>query len=221
MAISLYQSLISTVKVPAGAENFMEKKPVTDLPSLIVEARRVASVVQPYIQPAMKNSSTPYLVLALCQLFFIRRFNYCLLPYFIYSVFHALNYLRTLLPSLNISTEKKENWKNLIGNFIVKYNTKCMQWVVSLELYCLLVFIFRAIWGVLSWNRVKVNLFGAFIWFWFICVRWDESLLVKKIITNLVTYSDGVFADPRVPPIARQYYAHLKQLIIGAKQKVA
>lgn len=222
LAISIYQASSlqqkQKDKTTDGAETKIpQREPLTDINSWIQEANRLYAIAKPQLKPLLSNQSTPYLLLALCQWMFLKKLVISLVPFTIFAFFHVLTHMRNyVIPSLSfISTPTKEKIKSILENANKKLSPVALLMTVYIEILCFFVYLGNAFsWFLLKLigrgNGFFVNLLAIIVWFVFLNIRYDESIIVKKVVHNLVSIVDGLAADPRVPPQLSNYWGQTK-----------
>ncbi|CAG59455.1 uncharacterized protein GVI51_G03641 [Nakaseomyces glabratus] len=153
----------------------------------------------------LTNENVLYFALALVW-FFTPRFSLSLVPYFMFSVFHVLVYLKTtLLPQVfNQTVESKSKVVMFIDKFVLDYNERCMYWVSTTELLMLFLLFVRA---VLFFSRSWIVLV---VFTLFIKVKYETSKYMQAAFAQWRVRMDGVISHPSVPPQIKSLYNQLK-----------
>ncbi|KAF3914172.1 hypothetical protein AA313_de0210345 [Arthrobotrys entomopaga] len=171
------------------------------------------------------DENVQYLVMALIWLL-TSPIYIALLPFTIYSTFHFLTYLRTALipvilptppppagvtsPSSSSGSPQpaKKGGANMVSEIISKFvkthYENSMSIVANLELALWL----RLFLGCLVFYNSLVLLV---IYTVFLRIRYAQSPFVRQAVSVAEGRMDGLVADPRVPPAARNVWASIKE----------
>ncbi|CCH61218.1 hypothetical protein TBLA_0E01610 [Henningerozyma blattae CBS 6284] len=154
-----------------------------------------------------RNDNAQYLGLALLWLF-TSRFPFALVPYFMFSLFHGLIYLKTtLLPHVCKWNSTNSKTVREISTFVHTYNDRCMHYVGVTELFILVLAILRAIlWFPNSW---MVLIFYSI----FMKLKYESSKYTKAAFAQWRVRLDGLIAHPSVPLPVKQMYTNAKLLL--------
>lgn len=157
----------------------------------------------------LQNENVLYFTLSLLW-FLTPSFTFTLLPYSIFALFHALNYLKnTLLPQVFNMTLENSKVVVFINKFINDYNERCMHWVGTSELSLLLILILR----ILAWyprSLIVIVLYSVFI-----KLRYENSKYMKTAFAQWRVRLDGVFAHPSIPPQVKLWYSKGKMALVN------
>lgn len=148
-----------------------------------------------------------YFILASVWLFMPQN-SITILPYFIFSLFHGLRYLQTVLLPKVLQLAETNPWIVRIKNFNRDYNERCMYWVASIELLTLVQSIFKALlWYPNSW-------IALFIYAVFIKVRYENSKYLTSVCSQWRVRLDGIISHPSIPPTLKRFYNTAKLRLI-------
>ncbi|KAI8375598.1 hypothetical protein EDC96DRAFT_495866 [Choanephora cucurbitarum] len=170
-----------------------------------------------YARKLVMDENAQYLVLALFW-FFSSPITVTLIPFFTFSTFHALGYIRTniipnLFPRPANSGDASPAWQaqtqQQIKTLTDKYYGAAMRFVAQSEVT---VIALRLVVGLLRLNFMPLILFAQFLRF-----RYHLSTYTRQTFTELRVKLDSLLlppsADPRIPPVATKAYITLKDLI--------
>lgn len=166
------------------------------------------------ITPAslLQNGDFLYFVMALIWSF-TPKFTLSLIPYAMFSLFHVLIYLKSiLLPEvfgLNASNSKVVSF---IDKYVRDYNERCMYWVGSVELSILVCLLVR----VLFWYPRSIILFLSYALF--VKFRFENSKYMKSAFAQWRVRLDGIMSHPSIPIPLKQAYNQSKSLLIRISQ---
>lgn len=212
-----------------GASDIPPREPLTDLSSWVAEAYRLWAIARPQLRPLLANASTPYLVLAIFQWLVLKRVSLTLVPFAIFAFFHLLAHVKTaVVPRAPLSTPTKENIKQGLETLSARLGQPALVATVYIELACFALYVGN----LLSWLLLKLvgrgsgfvaNVLGVAVWFLFLNVRYNESIVVKGVVARVVAVADALAADPRAPPQLAHAWARAKttSALIFNRVKVA
>lgn len=166
------------------------------------------------ISPAALVQNGDVLYFALAFLWFVTpRFSLSLIPYAMFSLFHVLIYLKSiLLPEvLGLNTENSK-LVSFIANYVRNYNERCMYWVGSIELGLLFSLFVKA---VLCYQRSWILLVAYSL---FIKIRYENSKYMKAAFGQWRVRLDGVMSHPSIPLVVKQLYNKSKSSLIRLSQ---
>lgn len=162
------------------------------------------------ITPAslLQNGDVLYFLMAIVWTF-TPQFTLSLVPYMMFSVFHVLIYVKSiLLPevfNLNASNSKMVLF---IDNTVRSYNERCMYWVGSAELGILACLLLR----VIFWYPRSLVLFASYSTF--IKFRFENSKYMKSAFAQWRVRLDGIMSHPSIPIPLKKAYNKSKSLLI-------
>lgn len=156
----------------------------------------------------IQNENVLYFALALLW-FFTPIIGTSLLPFTIFSFFHALSYMdNTFLPKVCGFTKENSKLLAKMSQLIANYKDRSMYWVANIELSILSDLFRRALlWYPGSWiNLVLYTLF--------IKIRYENSKYMQSSCTQWKTRTDNIFNHRFVPTIAKQLYNSFQSIVI-------
>ncbi|KAH3901781.1 uncharacterized protein SCODWIG_00736 [Saccharomycodes ludwigii] len=166
--------------------------------------RRGAAGISNNIQGLISDVNFPYFIMAILWLLTPVNVIGCL-PFFIFSLFHSLTYLKSILlpqvfnPNLPIISK--------INSFLVTNQERSMIYSANLELACLFSVFFRALlWRPRSWIVLIAYIL-------FIRTRYHGSIFMQDSIRHWVVRLDGVLSSPNVNIKIKMAYTRLKAYI--------
>ncbi|KAI8386854.1 hypothetical protein BD560DRAFT_383000 [Blakeslea trispora] len=173
-----------------------------------------------YAQKLVLDENAQYLALALFW-FFSSPITVTLIPFFTFSTFHALGYIRTnIIPNLFPRPAASSNngdaplsWQaqtqQQIKVLTDRYYGAAMRFVAQSEVTIIAL---RLVLGLLRLNIAPLLAFSQFLRF-----RYHLSTYTRQTFTELRVKLDALLlppsADPRIPPVATKAYVTLKGLI--------
>lgn len=142
-----------------------------------------------------------------------------LVPYFCFSIFHFLSYLRTnVVPTFDITATQEGSQTigarfSKMSNIWVKANyEKAMRLVAAIEVLGLGS---RVALGVATFGYIfpSTSLTTLLVVVSFLRFRYFTSAFTRQQFSQLALQIDHAVADQRVPPVARQAWTTIKGLI--------
>jgi transmembrane protein 33 len=164
------------------------------------------------------DENTQYFVLALYW-FISEPVAIALVPYFCFSAFHFLTYVRTaVIPAIDPTATSPES--NSQGARICKLSEtwvkanyeKAMRLVAAIEVVAIGS---RVLFGVLTFGYLlpKTPITSLLVVVSFLRYRYFTSQFTRQQFTQLALKIDHAVADARVPPVIRQVWGTTKNLI--------
>ncbi|KAI8083362.1 uncharacterized protein B0P05DRAFT_467831 [Gilbertella persicaria] len=173
-----------------------------------------------YARKLVMDENAQYLLLALFW-FFSNPITVSLIPFFTFSAFHALGYIRTnIIPNLfprpttaSNSGDASVSWQaktqQQIKSLTDKYYGAAMRFVAQSEVTVIAV---RLLIGLLRLNFMPIILFAQFLRF-----RYHLSTYTRQTFTELRVKFDGLLlppsVDPRIPPVVTKAYITIRDMI--------
>ncbi|CEP12618.1 hypothetical protein [Parasitella parasitica] len=159
------------------------------------------------------DENTQYLIVAVFFLF-STRIAVTLIPFFIYSVFHVLEFVNTdLIPNLAPHQTKMQS---TINDIITKYHDKSMALVAKIEVCGVMA---RLVLGLFVFQS---SVLSVLVYTQFLRMRYYMSGYTREFLNELGTKTDRALtpptAHPKIPPAVINAYATLKEkLNLGAQ----
>lgn len=164
------------------------------------------------------DENTQYFVLAIYW-FVSEPIALALVPYFCFSVFHFLTYLRTnVIPTFDPSASSPDSQtpgarvSKLSQDWVKANHEKAMRLVAAIEVLALGS---RVFFGVLTFGYIlpSTSFTALMVVVSFLRYRYFTSAFTRQQFSQLALQIDHAVADQRVPPVARQGWATVKGLI--------
>ncbi|AMD21883.1 HFR028Wp [Eremothecium sinecaudum] len=158
------------------------------------------------ITELIQDENFLYCLLAMLWLF-TPRFLWTVPPFFIFSLFHALTYIKNVILPVVFQADDKNSLVQLISRFLRENHDKSLSWSCTSELLCYVVVIFRALaFRPSSW--IVFVLYSIFI-----KARYERSANMKTVVRKWEARVDGLVSHPQVPPALKRIYASSKMYI--------
>ncbi|ODQ67115.1 hypothetical protein NADFUDRAFT_45325 [Nadsonia fulvescens var. elongata DSM 6958] len=153
----------------------------------------------------LHDDNIHYLLIAFLWLFSARSFS-TLLPFIIFSTFHALTYVRShILPALGYPATSPLSTK--INLFIKAQNDRAMQFAASSELATLAsLFV-----SVISFNKAAWVKFAIYLIF--VRVRFEHSAFTKAALKTWEVKIDQLVAHPKAPVFLKSAWTNYKNFV--------
>lgn len=146
-------------------------------------------------------------IYALITLFWLLtpRFTFTMIPFIIFSLFHFLTYIHSVLLPTIFHFEEKDPYVQLISEFVRNNRDQSLVWSSNSEIFCFIIVTLRAIsWKQRSWTTFIV--YGLFI-----KLRYEKSKYMRNCIRKWEVRVDGLVSHPSVPSQLKYLYATLKR----------
>ncbi|SCV04066.1 LAMI_0H13146g1_1 [Lachancea mirantina] len=158
------------------------------------------------LQSLLREDNVLYVILAVMWLL-TPRLTITLVPYVVFSLFHVLTYVKSVvLPQLS-EQGQPSRLKGPIDNFVRENNGKSMLWVSFAELVCLLLVLVRALLCYRS-SWLVLLVFSAFI-----KIRYETSPHMRSCVKKWEVHVDGLVSHPQVPARVKGFYVRMKNQI--------
>lgn len=158
------------------------------------------------IKALAQDENVMYFAIALLWLL-TPRFTLTMIPFIIFSTFHFLTYMKSVLLPQVLQWNDENRYVALITKFIRENNDKSMVWSGSAELLCLIAVIFRALlWYPKSWLVL-------IIYSTFIKVRYEKSAYMRNCVKKWEVRADGIVSSPSLPSSLKSGYVKFKETI--------
>ncbi|AET40590.1 nucleoporin POM33 Ecym_6207 [Eremothecium cymbalariae DBVPG len=132
------------------------------------------------------------------------RFFMTIPPFFIFSAFHALTYVKSVFLPVVFSCDDQNATVQFISSFLRENHNKSLSWSCTSELLCFVVVIVRAVaWRRRSW--IVLVLYSLFV-----KARYERSANMRAVLRKWEVRLDGIVSHPSVPPRLKQVYASSK-----------
>ncbi|KAI8889572.1 hypothetical protein K501DRAFT_320261 [Backusella circina FSU 941] len=174
-----------------------------------------------YARNLVMDENAQYLMLAVFW-FFSSPIAVTLIPFAIFSIFHALGYVRTnIIPTVfprprtsGGAAASSNTWQvktqQQIKSLTDKYYSIAMSFVAQSEVTIIAV---RLVFGLLRLQFLPIFIFSQFLRF-----RYHLSTYTRQTFSDLRVKADALLlppnADPRIPPIVTKAYTTIQGLII-------
>lgn len=153
------------------------------------------------------NDNIQYLLLSIYW-FLVPIFPITILPYLMFSIFHSLIYIKTIILKKIFNIGSKDNkFVKLITNFITQYNERCMYYVGVIEILILLISIIRTI------LLFKCSIITLIIYSLFMKIKYDTNKYTKTAFSEWRVIIDGLISHPNVPLAVRAGYIKLQRIL--------
>lgn len=159
----------------------------------------------------LHDDNFQYFVVLLLLLVTPVMYSLSILPFLIFSVFHSLNYFKSvLLPLVSESLSGQKLLLTKVGNsiewFTKSYNEKLIEVSSMIEVFNLLIISLKSIIFWRNWYLLVVYTF-------FIKLRYMNSVHIRKIFSRLEVQIDGLVSHPSVPVQIKTSWIHVKGYI--------
>ncbi|KAG2195162.1 hypothetical protein INT46_011140 [Mucor plumbeus] len=166
-----------------------------------------------YFKRMLLDENTQYLIVATFFLF-SRRIAVTLIPFFVYSVFHVLEFVNSdLIPNVAPHQTKIQS---SIKDFVSKYYDTAMVLVAKIEVCGVMT---RLVLGLFVFRS---SILSILVYAQFLRMRYFMSEHTREFLTELGTKVDKALtpptAHPKIPPAVINAYATAKEkLTMGSK----
>ncbi|KAI8924016.1 hypothetical protein BC831DRAFT_467988 [Entophlyctis helioformis] len=162
-----------------------------------------------YVQRIVRDENTQYFMLALIWVS-SAPISVTLVPYFVFSFLHILNYVRNeIIPNtLGTSSALGNTVAQRLGTFVNANHAKAINLVANHEVWVVMPF------TILTIFMGQTSLFTPLVYAQFLSFRYAFSPVTKQVFRGVETKFDGWLANPRVPEWGRTGYRKVKELIV-------
>ncbi|KAF8591986.1 hypothetical protein K439DRAFT_1626484 [Ramaria rubella] len=180
------------------------------------KALGVPSPTTGFVQKALADENVQYFLLALFW-WFSKPIPIALLPYVVFSLFHALTFLRTtILPRVippppppqgaTPNTPQQSGLAKSIQSWVKSNYDGAMRITALAELLIL----FRVSLGALTFQN---SLLTPIIYAHFVRQRYYHSAFTREALVKVTGLIDGYASNPSLPPIVKQIWVSFKRVI--------
>ncbi|KAI9247769.1 hypothetical protein EDC94DRAFT_625616 [Helicostylum pulchrum] len=161
---------------------------------------------QSFFKRVLLDENTQYLIVAV-YFFLTKRIAITLLPFYIYSVFHVMEYTeKHLIPTFAPTQTKIQQ---SINNLMNTYHSKAMEYAAKIEICGVMT---RLVLGLFVF---KSTILSILIYAQFLRMRYYMSTDSREFLTELGSKVDRFLtpptAHPNVPPAVLKAYATVKE----------
>ncbi|SCU83469.1 LAME_0C05292g1_1 [Lachancea meyersii CBS 8951] len=154
-------------------------------------------------QLLLRDDNSMYVAIAVMW-FLTPRLTLTMIPYVVFSFFHFLTYLKSVLLPQVFEIGPNSRLTVLIDNFIRENNDRSMVWSSFSELVCVAVVLVRALlWYPRSW-------IVALVYCLFIKIRYETSPYTRSGVKRWEVRLDGLMSHSGVPAAIKNAYVHFK-----------
>ncbi|SCU99949.1 LANO_0F04478g1_1 [Lachancea nothofagi CBS 11611] len=154
-------------------------------------------------QLLLRDDNSMYVAIALMW-FLTPRLTVTMVPYVVFSFFHFLTYLKSVILPQVFEIGPDSRLSTIIDRFIRENNDRSMVWSSFSELVCVIVVLVRALlWYPRSW-------IVAVVYCLFIKIRYETSPYTRSGIKRWEVRLDGLMSHPGVPVALKNGYVHFK-----------
>ncbi|CEP64118.1 nucleoporin POM33 LALA0_S10e02806g [Lachancea lanzarotensis] len=154
-------------------------------------------------QLLLRDDNSLYVAIAVMW-FLTPRLSVTMIPYVVFSFFHFLTYLKSVLLPQVFEIGPDSRLTVLIDNFIRQNNDRSMVWSSFSELVCVAIVLVRALlWYPRSW-------IVAVVYCLFIKIRYETSPYTRSGVKRWEVRLDGLLSHPSVPVAVKNAYVHFK-----------
>ncbi|GAA5815786.1 hypothetical protein MFLAVUS_009301 [Mucor flavus] len=167
---------------------------------------------QSFFKRVLLDENMQYLIVAV-YFFFTKRIAITLLPFYIYSVFHVMEYTEQhLIPTFApTQTKIQESIKSIMNT----YHSKAMEYAAKIEVCGVMT---RLVLGLFVF---KSTILSILIYAQFLRMRYYMSADTREFLTELGSKVDRFLtpptAHPKVPPAVINAYATVKEKMAPKK----
>ncbi|SCW04365.1 LAFE_0H11914g1_1 [Lachancea fermentati] len=174
--------------------------------SVIIDQQHLRSTNKTSPRDLLLDDNVLYLGVALLWIA-TPRLTITMVPYVVFSLFHFLTYLKSVLLPQVFHLSENSKILTLVDSFVRQNNDKSMNWSSFSELCCLIIVLLRALlWYPRSW-------IVAIIYSVFIKVRYEKSPYMKSCVKKWEVRLDGLVSHPKVFPQVKNIYMQFKSNI--------
>ena len=173
---------------------------------ILYKAHGIPKLNMQYAQKVFMDENSQYFIMAIIWVSGVP-LRATLLPYALFSLFHALTYIRTeFIPKLFPGHSVAKSIGDRLAPFVQTYQPKAIWAVARIELWLVLPFTFIGIfWGA--------SLFTPFLYCQFLSFRYLLSAQTKQAVKEMETKFDGWILNTGVPEWGKQTYKTIKNLV--------
>lgn len=171
--------------------------------AIIIRQKYSVSGVKPTVSQLFAEDNVHYIGLAVVMLF-TRKFFLTLLPFAIFSFFHALTYIKSyILPAIDYTGPAT----GYIDRIVKGWNEPLTAAVASIET----VVLFQLIFSALTFRKGSwIQLLGFLAFF---RLRFASSPYTRNTVRSLEVRADNLLGHPSLPPAIKQYWIQFKSVI--------
>lgn len=171
--------------------------------AIILRQKYTVGPTKPTVSQLVAEDNVHYLGLAVVLLF-TRKYFLTLLPFAIFSFFHALTYIKSyILPAIDYSGPATHQ----IDRIVKGWNEPLTAAVASIET----VVLFRLVLAALTFRKGSwIQLFGFLV---FYRLRFASSPYTRNTLRSLEVRADNLLGHPSLPPAAKQYWVQFKSAV--------
>ncbi|CAR30383.1 nucleoporin POM33 [Lachancea thermotolerans CBS 6340] len=160
----------------------------------------------PVLQLILRDDNALYVALAFMWLL-TPRLSLTMFPYVVFSFFHFLTYLKSVILPQVFEIGAKSRLVMAIDKFVRENSDRSMVWSSFSELVCLALVLMRALlWYPKSWIT-------AIVYCLFIKIRYETSPYMKSGVKKWEVRLDGLVSHPQVPAALKNGYVLFKNNI--------
>ncbi|ANZ77869.1 BA75_04780T0 [Komagataella pastoris] len=147
-----------------------------------------------------------YFAIAALFLTILPHIAIAVVPFTLFSVFHALSYTRSnILPLLNIPATATVSSK--IADFVKTYNDKSLFLVSNFEFFTLTIILIKAL------LFRKGYWIAAVIYTVFFKLRFEKSIFLRSVVKSWEARIDGLVSHPSLSVAVKSNWVQVKKLI--------
>lgn len=151
----------------------------------------------------LEDENIIYCFLALMWLF-TPRFIWTIPHFFIFSLFHALTYVKSVLCPVVFQMSESSGPVKFLTKFLRENHEKSLSWSCNSELFCLCAVTLRA----LTFRRRLWVVLALYLLF--IKTRYERSANMRSVVRKWEARIDGLISHPNIPSTVKQAYASSK-----------